>query len=1349
MRYIVEDTQGLHLKLQSLYSTLKSSKFQRISEDEFLERIQNPGNDAFLVYGRKVYDKITDLNKAHKIHIGLRSFTYVSFTALPQVRIGDHRLVFGDRPTFEEGIEPKYEYFISNALEKDPLPLPTTTNVGLKEGVKILQTVFMPDTTSWVGLDFETSGLPKEEVFRISGFALYKQDIAYFFDFRKDYGYRESKRNTQTEYDRSSFLIAFQQYLDTHSSNIWAFNCSFEMEVLFRMYRKIYYIQDAMALAIADDQRKSLKYDVQYYLATPSWDDALGTEQDYIKTIVKHHKTAKDFESTLYLIIDSTEPEKFFKKGDELYQEACIFYIRDMVNGGKLMDMLKEYWDLRPEWYACDPEKLGIYCCYDSFYCVKLAEKLFPAYGTTCYPVFLFNRYLGMELEMSGIKVDIPKAKRYAKYCQNILSNYEIFLNRIYLKSYMRRNSDYGTIIAPYASQRIIAQYPEVCQADPVKITKGILKRLCPDKPGWSIPLNFLNEMIGYDVSDELMSVLDEEAMKEGLDSYIRKKKTAEPIGLFIQQIIGLSYLVEEFNRIAIPKVKPILEQYKQEVRPLWVPMENDIAIENAYLAIDVARAWYKKYKLSLTGQLKTKTVTFLETLQTQISKARATGVSVCEVGEIEDTKLMWLLMKVRDAEALKEQKLESDLDKLYLVRNLDDSHYMQFDLTTILPGKVVEYFADEAQPEISAYRYWRLRSCHKELDTIPVVRITEDPFVNSIYSDRDKLYIKKVCNYNSNDQFPSIFGRTLELEYKDQYLVLCSLWNYMKQEGVDKNPDIVRDLVKQFEAHLDILRYSDDAKNLFTPEVEVGREYDWRKREWNIQTERQKAVWKREFISDGVTHAEEYFQYLFDDPKAAMTNEVPDDPYQLIAKLGFMTDFAGVAGKELGTYVTNLLNGTHKIFYEGVHSGYFSDNGEKDTYLPSFKMNTLATKRCTSEYHTFLPHSDSLKLLIVEPGRIKTYFDVSQMEPRSICYISNDPVFKDIYDSGKDAYMELAKITWPDHANDPDFKAKYRTIAKTCMISSIYGQGDAGLAARAGVTTERVTEMKKAMFGTWKEVDRLRQHKLHYLETTGEIETFLGDRLRGDKEDAFTTAVNYGNQGNASVVANEGFELSVMNIRALNIDVSVESVIHDSNQNNLPIVDLFEADICYRNFFRKYINEKYGIDFKYDLDIMYNSCEHMSYSLDVDTLEGKISGPKKSVDYVFTYLKEPDITIISDEVEENPDKGMVDPIGEFIKNPTGGPRAKPHYICDYEEFLNPYIRTVKFKVNRKIRNIDTAKRPLGVPSYFNRVKRWSEHLIPGFKDNEEKNANGKSLGICDAPNKIYPVDIANKILAS
>jgi len=1363
MRYIVKDKQGLHRGIKNHYSTLPEGTIELIDEDTFFNLIQTSENNVFLAYGRKIYDKLLELHRALKIHIGLRKFTYASFTALPSIHIGKNVLVFGTKPSVDEDVlvDSKYTYFLSDGVEGGHTFLPETICVGLKEGTRIIETVFMPDKTTWVGLDFETAGFPEDEDFRISGFALSLKDTAYFFDFRKDFDYDESKQTPDSMFFASQFMIKFKQYMDTHAANVWAYNCAFEMMVLYRMYQRFYYIQDAYALTTADDQKHSLKYNVQYYLHAPSWNDTLSTEQAYIKAIRAQHPTFASFKSALYFCLDQEDNVRQVldpkEKLPQTYIDACEFYVQDVKNNnGHLFNLLSNYWDEYSDWYACDPEKLGVYCCYDAFYGVKLAEKLFPAYGSNCYPVFLFNKYLGMELKMSGIKVDVEKATKYAKYCQNICSNYEILLNKIFLRSYMKQNK-WCTIEIPKQTLRIIAEYPEVCQADPMKITKILLGRLCPKKPDWNIPSTFLNDMFGYDVSDEVSSVLDEEAMSQGLDSYTRKKKTAEPIGKFIQTMIHLSELVESFNRFIVADVYIALKEYIKNagLTYMWSPLQKYIRMEDAWIAIDVARAWYKKYGTKIEAQTKRGkkdvTVTLYDTLCSRFKKVSIDlGVTTHGVAEdIPENNLRWLLEEVHNEVTIFEPKKQvSTLAQVYDLRDLDDDYYLQFDLSTIVPKAVAEEFDGITHPEISAYRYLRLRACAEEITRFDEhIRVTEDPFVGTIYEGRDKLYFEKVCKYSSNDQFPEIFGAMLKHEYRDNYLVMYSTWQYIKANNVERTPEKIRELLTVFESKIDLLNQS-DALDLFMPEVEIGSYYSREEGGRVSIMKREPAVWKKEFISDGVTFAEEYFQYLFDEPRNNMTTELPDDTYQLLAKLGFLTDFASVASKELNTYLKNILNGKHKIFYPGVHSGYFSDNGPKDTYVPTFAMNTLATKRCTSGYHTFLPHSDTMKCLIVEPGRIKTYFDVSQMEPRSICYISHDPVFMDIYNSGKDAYMELAKITWPDHVNDPDFKAKYRGIAKTCMISSIYGQGDAGLAARAGVTTERVTEMKRAMFGTWREVDRLRQHKLHYLQQTGEIETFLGDRLHGDKDDAFTTAVNYGNQGNASVVANEGFELSIMNIRALDIDVSAESVIHDSNQNNLPIRDLFEADICYRNYFRKYIFEKYGIDFKYDLDILYNSCEHMSYSLDVETMEGKISGPKGSVDYVFTYLTEPDITILEDEITDNPDKGLVDPIGEFIKNPTGGPRAKPHYICDYPEFLSPYIRTVKFKVNRHVRGIETATKPLGIPSYFDKVKRWDEHLIPGMEDDEEKAQNKQSLHIRDNPSKIYPVDIANKLLA-
>ncbi len=274
---------------------------------------------------------------------------------------------------------------------------------------------------------------------------------------------------------------------------------------------------------------------------------------------------------------------------------------------------------------------------------------------------------------------------------------------------------------------------------------------------------------------------------------------------------------------------------------------------------------------------------------------------------------------------------------------------------------------------------------------------------------------------------------------------------------------------------------------------------------------------------------------------------------------------------------------------------------------------------------------------------------------------------------------------------------------------------------------------MESALFGQWKRVGDYRQHKLAYLEQTGLIETYLGDRIQAEKDKAYTIAVNYGNQGNTAVVANEAFQNAIMEIRKLGIPVFAECIVHDSNTNNLPLEYLYEADLCYQRYFRQFIREKYGIDFKYDLDLGRDSCNNMSYHLDMETRICKISGIREDVDYVMSYLGKQDITMIKDEIKDI----WKDPLDNFFKDSND----RSHMICDLPDFQHHESRSVEFRVNRYIKGEETYGKPIGVPYYFDKVKKWYEHETPGL--------NGLEDGIVDNPNKIYPVEEMDKLMKS
>lgn len=194
----------------------------------------------------------------------------------------------------------------------------------------------------------------------------------------------------------------------------------------------------------------------------------------------------------------------------------------------------------------------------------------------------------------------------------------------------------------------------------------------------------------------------------------------------------------------------------------------------------------------------------------------------------------------------------------------------------------------------------------------------------------------------------------------------------------------------------------------------------------------------------------------------------------------------------------------------------------------------------------------------------------VSQLEPRSIAYITEDTEFRDkIYEANKDAYISLGALTYPDkmakifeqcgfHYDEtqkewvggnykqvkelaqqplPGLPKGIRGLGKVGLISIIYGRGSKSLAQSAGLKTTVMEKTKDAMMGNWTNVANYRNHKTMYLEYTGtQIETALGDRIlsRDGRDKASTQAVNYGNQGTSSLLATSAFFKSYQAMRDL-----------------------------------------------------------------------------------------------------------------------------------------------------------------------------------------------------------------------
>ena len=151
--------------------------------------------------------------------------------------------------------------------------------------------------------------------------------------------------------------------------------------------------------------------------------------------------------------------------------------------------------------------------------------------------------------------------------------------------------------------------------------------------------------------------------------------------------------------------------------------------------------------------------------------------------------------------------------------------------------------------------------------------------------------------------------------------------------------------------------------------------------------------------------------------------------------------------------------------------------------------------------------------------------------------------------------------------------------------------------------------------------------------------------------------------------------------IRELGIDLHPKSVIHDSNQNEIWIKDLPYVLRAYKRFFRTFLKEVYGVDFKYDLELLRTFRDHTVVAMDYETGIFEFEeGPLDDILYYEKYLTK---FWNMELIEEGSQKPASEDIIEGYCNLLDMGK-KPHLYCmDPEVKRNcPMVYGRKWKFN-------------------------------------------------------------------
>lgn len=274
------------------------------------------------------------------------------------------------------------------------------------------------------GLDYETSGIPKNEVaeanpifyrlqgrgdlcpvgevngktFQITGVSICNNDrISIYYDFL-------SILNSDKDQE---FYDDFYKFCKKHSEDCWTYNSKFEINVTYILFHEFFIFEDAAAVNYIEGRNRgfqSLKLTTQRILKMKSWDDAFDDLTAALNDLIYNQAYQFNWEDSTviqdgitYVWYESPRfTEIFLPYGEDMVAEAKKLAAKSFANP-----------------FLCIPAKiLGKYCNVDSYSTLELARYMRSRYSKECIEVFSANLRYKVYLDATGNFVDGLELRR-------------------------------------------------------------------------------------------------------------------------------------------------------------------------------------------------------------------------------------------------------------------------------------------------------------------------------------------------------------------------------------------------------------------------------------------------------------------------------------------------------------------------------------------------------------------------------------------------------------------------------------------------------------------------------------------------------------------------------------------------------------------------------------------------------------------------------------------------------------------------------------------------------------------------------------------------------------------------
>jgi DNA polymerase I len=186
-------------------------------------------------------------------------------------------------------------------------------------------------------------------------------------------------------------------------------------------------------------------------------------------------------------------------------------------------------------------------------------------------------------------------------------------------------------------------------------------------------------------------------------------------------------------------------------------------------------------------------------------------------------------------------------------------------------------------------------------------------------------------------------------------------------------------------------------------------------------------------------------------------------------------------------SYISPRTGKAHTKFNQaGTVTGRFSSNDPNLQNIPA-----RADKRIRTMFRE-------------RPGWSLISKDYSQIEPRILTHLTQDPALIAVYREGRDVYAEMgsriySQIEERDISIDEAGTDKYRTPTKTIFLGIMYGMTNIGLSKKLAIHKNEAQEIIDAFYSGFPVIAKYVKDKEKFCKREGYVETIYGRKRRLD----------------------------------------------------------------------------------------------------------------------------------------------------------------------------------------------------------------------------------------------------------